>query len=74
MIIQQIYWTFFFIIRFAISLLVQIHEDKQIQVFFKKINLVRKLEQDGGATVFLLLKNKQYFKLFFRFIKYNRII
>ena len=44
----------------------------------QQINFTRKLEEDDGATMFLLMKSifiaKNYFKLFFTFINPNRII
>ena len=41
----------------------------------QQINFIRKLEEDGGTTMFFLLKSlKRLFKLVFRFIKCNRII
>ena len=41
----------------------------------QQINFIRKLEEGNGATKFFIAEKLQnYFKLFFRFIRCNRII
>ena len=49
----------YLIIKNIKNFLAQIYQDKQVRVFLNKINFIGKLEEDDGATLFVIAAKQQ---------------